>query len=99
MKATDFEYRHQWLLHELILGVAILTYLVDRDDIIWRFVKLSSTDARPSERTLFAVATLLFGISAWICTRARAHRFPLRSLCLGEFLYALALASWTDPFK
>jgi len=93
MKATDFEYRHQLLLHELILGAAVLTYLVDRDDSIWRFVKLSPAGALPLERALFAFATLLFGISAWLCTHARAHRSPHRFLCLGEYLYALALAS------
>ena len=92
MKATDFEYRHQLLLHELILGAAVLTYLVDRDDIIWRFIKMSPA-ARPLERALFAVATLLFGIAAWLCTHARAHRTSHRSLWLGEYLYALALAS------
>jgi len=92
MEATDFEYRHRLLLHELILGAAVLTYLVDRDDIIWRFIKMSPA-ARPLERALFAVATLLFGISAWVCTRARAYRSSHRFLYLGEYLYAVALAS------
>lgn len=93
MQATDFEYRHQLFLHELILGAAVLTYLVDRDDIIWRFVKMNPADARPLERAWFAAATLLFGISAWLCTHARAHRSPHRLLCLGDYLYALAVAS------
>jgi len=74
MKATDFEYRHQLLLHELIVGAAVLTYLFDRDDIVWRFIKSSGANARFLERSVFAVATLLFGISAWICTRARAYQ-------------------------
>jgi hypothetical protein len=92
MKATDFEYRHQLLLHEVILGAATLTYLVDRDDIIWRFIKMSPA-ARALERSLFAVATLLFGVSAWLCTHARAHRHPGRLFWLGEYVYAFALAS------
>jgi hypothetical protein len=93
MKATDFEYRHQLLLHELIVGAAVLTYLVDRDNIIWRFVKTNPTDARLRERAFFAVATLLFGVSAWLCTRARAHHSPLQLRYLGEYFYAFALAS------
>jgi hypothetical protein len=36
MIATAFECRHQLLLHELIVGAAVLTYLIDPDDIIWR---------------------------------------------------------------
>ncbi len=72
MKATDFEYRRQLLLHELIVGAALLTYLVDRDDIVWRYIK-SSDHARLLEHCLFAITTLLFGISACLCTIARAH--------------------------
>jgi hypothetical protein len=93
MKATGFEYRHQLVIHEFILGAAVLTYLLDREDIIWRFVKTSSNGSRPLERALFASATLLFGTSAWLCTRARAHHLPHRKLYLGEYIYALALAS------
>jgi hypothetical protein len=33
MKATDFEYRHQRLIHNLIVAAAALTYLVQRGDI------------------------------------------------------------------
>jgi len=73
MSATAFECRHQLLLHELIVGGALLTYLVDADDVIWRFIKTSGTDVRLRERSLFAVATILLGVSAWLCTWARAH--------------------------
>jgi hypothetical protein len=72
MKATDFEYRHQLLLHELIVGAALLTYLVDRNDIVWRYIK-TSDHAKLLEHCLFAITTLLFGISACLCTIARAH--------------------------
>jgi hypothetical protein len=106
MKATDFEYRHQLLLHELIVGAAILTYLLDRDDIVWRFIK-GGDHVRPMERWLFAVTTLLFGVSAYLCTLARASvgtesahdggREGLgpfyRLRLLGDFLYAVALAT------
>ena len=43
MKATDFECRHQTLVHQLIVGAAFLTYLIDREDVVWRFVKDSAT--------------------------------------------------------
>jgi len=111
LRATDFEYRHQLLLHQMVVVAGVLTYLVDRDDIIWRFIKTATADVRLLERSLFAVATIFFGVSAWICTWASAHsQFdratlqarpdaesalrPLRRKhYLGEFLYALGLAS------
>ena len=46
MKATDFEYRHQTLVHQLIVGAAFLTYLIDRDDIVWRLVKRNTSQSR-----------------------------------------------------
>jgi hypothetical protein len=72
MKATDFEYRRQLLLHELIVGAALLTYLIDRDDVFWRFIKTDDL-VLVLERCLFAVTTLLFGVSACLCTWARAY--------------------------
>jgi hypothetical protein len=76
MKATSFEYRHQLVLHEVVVGAALLTYALDRDDIIWRFVKGSAPGARFLERWLFAAATLLFGVSAAICTVAHIYPRP-----------------------
>jgi hypothetical protein len=90
MKATDFEFRHQILLHQFVVLVAFLIYLVDRDDIVWRFIKNGSSDVRSIERAIFAVATILFGIAAYICTQSRIHHRPRY---LGEFLYAIALGS------
>jgi len=72
MKATGFEYRHQTLVHQLIVGAAFLTYLVDRDDVVWRFVK-DSAKPHMLERCVFIVATLLIAVGAGICTRARAY--------------------------
>jgi|SRR5271154_5641796 len=111
MRATDFEYRHQLLLHQIVVAGAVLTYVIDRDDIIWRFIKTAAADVRLLERSLFAVATIFFGVSACLCTWARAHsqfdrasfqaltgaKEALRTLrnrhYIGEFLYALGLAS------
>ncbi len=39
MRATDFEYRHQTLVHLLIVAISFLTYLIDRDDIVWALVR------------------------------------------------------------
>jgi hypothetical protein len=96
MGATHFEVRYRTLLHQLLVLAAFLTYLFDRDDIVWRFIKGNSADVRMLERAIFAVATILFGIAAWICTRARVHpadRSTDRSGHLGEFFYAVALGS------
>jgi hypothetical protein len=35
MKATDFEYHHATLVHQLIVGAAFFTYLLQADDIVW----------------------------------------------------------------
>ena len=38
IRATDFEYRHQTLLHLFVVGVAFLAYAFQRDDIVWVLV-------------------------------------------------------------
>jgi hypothetical protein len=89
MKATDFEYRHQTLIHQLIVLAGVLTYLIDPDDIVWRIVRDTSTP-RSWERCLFIVATILIAAGAVLCTRASAFH---RSHYLGELLYAIGLGS------
>lgn len=104
MKATDFEYRHQTLVHQFIVAAAFLAYFVDREDIVWRFVKDSSAP-RGFERFFFIVATLFIVVGAAICTLARvyprpesatgtkSYRHPHRSRYFGDLLYAIGLAS------
>jgi hypothetical protein len=104
MKANNFEYGHQTLVHLMIVAVAFLTYLVDRDDIVWRFVK-DSTAPRMWERSLFLIATLAIAVGAGICTWARAlpernispglgqNRDLRRPRYLGELSFAIGLAS------
>jgi protein-S-isoprenylcysteine O-methyltransferase Ste14 len=72
MKATDFEYRHQTLMHLLIVAVSFLTYLTDRDDVVWALVREQS-HPRLLERLFFALATLLIGIATALRTWARAY--------------------------
>ena len=91
MKASDFEYRHQTLVHQLIVGAAFLTYLIDREDVVWRFVKDSPTPHR-AERLIFIIATLLIALGAAICTRARAHGTS-HTRYLGELCYAIGVGS------
>jgi hypothetical protein len=104
MKATDFEYRHQALVHQFVVAAAFLTYLVDREDIVWRFVKDSSAP-RGFERFFFIVATVFIVVGAAICTWARDYHRPEsaigmesyrhlhRSRYFGDLLYAIGLAS------
>jgi hypothetical protein len=104
MKATDFEYRHQTLVHQFIVAAALLTYFVDREDIVWRFVKDSSAP-RGFERFFFIVATVFIVVGAAICTSARvcrrsesaigteSYRHLHRSRYFGDLLYAIGLAS------
>ncbi len=91
MKATNFEYRHQTLVHQLIVGAGFLTYLIDPDDIVWRFVR-NTAAPRLWERALFVAATILIAIGAVLCNRARAFQRPTY---FGELLYAIGLASLT----
>jgi len=107
MRATEFEQRHAFLFHQGIVLVAFLTYLLQRDDIVWRYIKDNPAN-RVQEHTLFAVATFLVGLGAILCTRARAndsvanghgHSESLpssnreNSRYWGELLYAFGLAS------
>ena len=66
MTATNFEYHHPTLVHQLIVGAAFLTYLFQADDSVWWFMKNRSSP-HTLERALL-IATLLIGIGAAICT-------------------------------
>jgi hypothetical protein len=102
MEATEFESRHRLLLHQAIVGAAFLTYLIDPDDVVWRFIKHSPMHLRERERLVFAAVTVLFGVAACLCTWS--HRAPCAGggertgrlgylRYVGEFLYAVGLAS------
>jgi hypothetical protein len=104
MKATDFECRHQKLVHQFIVAAAFLTYSVDREDVVWRFVK-DSAEPRFLERAFFVLATAFIAVGAAICTWARACRrregatgiesYPHlpQARHFGDILYAIGLAS------
>ena len=95
MQATEFESHHQTLLHQLVVGIAALTYLIYRDDIVWRFVK-NSANPHTLERFAFLVATFFIAVGAIACTWARAlpgSSTRVQTRRLGELSYAVGLAS------
>ena len=104
MNATDFEYRHQPLVHQFIVAAAFLTYLMQPDDVLWRFVR-NRTAPHQLERSLFIVATLFIAVGAGVCTWARAcqrlqgaseagpYRYLRHPRYLGDLVYAIGLGS------
>lgn len=104
MQATDFEFRHQRLIHQFIVAAAFLTYLFRRDDIVWQYVK-NTTAPHELERALFLIATLWIAAGAAIATLARAfgnpprtaddepYRYLRESRYLGDLIYSVGLAS------
>jgi hypothetical protein len=107
MKATEFETNHRTLIRHLLIAAAFSTYLFDRDDVIWRFIK-NSPARTELEHALFFAAAVLIGCGAWLCTRRRASLgIPdpatpsanadrsgfIPSRHAGELLYAIGLAS------
>lgn len=89
MKATRFEYRHQTLLHLVLVGLAVATYLHNSDDIVWATVRRHSGSAL-LERPVFGAGALMLLGAAVLETWANADdaRFPKR---LSRMLLALAV--------
>lgn len=96
MQASQFEVRHQTLLSQLLIAFGLATYLVDSEDIVWRFIK-DYPNCRQIEHAVFLAATLLVSAGAVLCTWARATQAEVsRSSArhrLGEILYAIGLAT------
>lgn len=76
MRATDFEYRHQTLLHLLVVGLAFLTYAFQPDDIVWALVRHHTTYRALLERLVFGTGALLIVASAVFQTWASAYGRP-----------------------
>ena len=55
MKATEFECRHQTLIHLVIVTIAFLTYFIDREDIVWSFLQ-GRLHSQLLQRIFFSVA-------------------------------------------
>lgn len=74
MRATEFEYRHQTLLHLLVVGLAFLTYAFQPDDIVWALVKHHTIYRTLLERIVFGIGALQILCSAGLQTWANAYR-------------------------
>jgi hypothetical protein len=96
MKATNFEYRHQTLLHLLIVGLGVSTYFLNPDDIVWALVRHHSNSAF-LEQLAFGAGTLLLVSCAVLETWVSAYRLPgvpwagQYPLLLSRLLFALVL--------
>lgn len=85
MQATDFEYHYQTPLHLLIVGLALLAYLISPDDIVWALVRHHSNSAA-MERVAFGAGALAVLASASLETWMAPSRQRLARL-----LFALSL--------
>jgi len=74
MRATDFEYRRQTLLHLIVVGLAFLTYAFQPDDVVWALVKHHTVYRTLLERIVFGVGALEILCSAALQTWASAYR-------------------------
>jgi hypothetical protein len=103
LTAGRFERTHQVCMHWLIVGTACLTYLRDRDDVVWRFIKNRGAEIRPLEHATFLVATVLVAVGAYLCTFSRIgakdspdwkpHQRNRSHNYLGQSVYAVGLAT------
>jgi hypothetical protein len=99
-QTSTFEERHPFLLHCGILLAALLTYLFDREDVVWRFIK-ASPNARLLEHLCFGLATVVVGAAIWLgawplnnnSAILRDDPQQIRRRCLGEILHAIGIGS------
>jgi hypothetical protein len=92
-QASAFEVRHPWLLHNALLLAALLTYCIDREDVVWRFIK-ASPHARLLEHVSFGAAAVFVALGIWFNARACFHDFnSRRSRRLGGLLYAVGIGT------
>lgn len=77
-RASGFELRHPWLLHNGLLLASVLTYSIDREDAVWRFIK-AAPDARLLERLSFGSAAILIALGIWFSALAAHRAFETRS--------------------
>jgi hypothetical protein len=77
VKATSFEYRHQTVLHVLLVGLALATYLIYPDDIVWALVRHHANN-QLLERTTFGIGAIVVLGSAALETWATAHPLLLQ---------------------
>jgi hypothetical protein len=77
-RASGFELRHPWLLHNGLLLASVLTYEIDREDAVWRFIK-AAPHARLLEHLSFGSAAVLIALGIWFSSLAAHRAFDSRS--------------------
>lgn len=77
-RASGFELRHPWLLHNGLLLASVLPYWIDREDVVWRFIK-AAPHVRLVEHLCFGSAAVLIALGIWLGSRAAFHNFKSRS--------------------
>ena len=55
-----------------LLLVGLSTYLISRDDVVWRFIR-TAPHARALEHALFGIAAVILGFALLLKVRASAH--------------------------
>jgi hypothetical protein len=78
-QASGFELRHPWLLHNGLLLASVLTYWIDREDVVWRFIK-AVPHARLLEHLSFGSAAVLIALGIWLSFLAAHRDFGPRSI-------------------
>lgn len=95
-----FALRHPFLIHGILVILCWLTYVLDREDAVWRFIK-DSANSRLLEHLAFALAAACIAcgvlLGAWPSgNRAGGARQTPRSIrrcAFGEILHAIGIAS------
>ena len=64
-RSYPFAIQHPYLIHGFIVVLCWLTYLRDPEDVVWRFVKVSSS-ARILEHLAFGVAAVFLGVAVML---------------------------------
>jgi hypothetical protein len=90
MRASDLEYRHQTLLHLLLVGFALAAYWIEPNDVVWSAVRHHANSAF-LERLVFGVGTLELLGCAIVETWAEAHGGLRAPILASRLLFALAL--------
>jgi hypothetical protein len=97
---SPFGLQHPFLVHGIFVILCWLTYVFDREDVVWRFVK-DSANPRLLEHLSFTLAAVCIagGVSlgAWASGNhdGCAGQTPryIRRRSLGEILHAIGIAS------
>ncbi|MGO9325308.1 MAG: hypothetical protein ACLP07_12175 [Terracidiphilus sp.] len=98
-KRSPFALRHPFLIHGILVVLCWLTYLLDQQDVVWRFIK-GSPNSRLLEHLAFALAAVCIGrgvlLGAWPSGNRDGEVQTARSIrrrSLGEILHAVGIAS------